>query len=386
VLDQPRISAQQLPFEYAPVEALIDRNRNAGMFVLADQAGAASIGEVVLPAQMVTPNAINFMARYARGLIRLALTKARATQLNLAMMKNRDEPTGAHAFTVSIEARTGVSTGISAADRARTIAVAVDAMNGPDALVSPGHVFPVIVEDGGVLVRAGAAEAAVDLARLAGLVPASVICQIMNDRGAVATLDELHAFAGRHDLMIGSVTDLIAFRRRHERLVECASEELFQSSYGGDWRIATFRNRIDGSECYVLRMGEIAVDRPTLVRVHNSSVFDDLLGRPGPRQHALQRAMISIGRHGSGLIVIFPFPRSQSASFQHPEPGVDRDGDYQTFGIGAQVLAELGVNEMILLTDSPPRSMAGLEAFQLKVVGTHPLGASSPTIEGDDHV
>jgi len=276
------------------------------------------------------------------------------------------------AFTVSIEAREGVTTGISAADRARTVAVAVDAAKGPDDIVSPGHVFPLAARDGGVLVRAGHTEAAVDIARLAGLNPAGVICEIMKDDGTMARLDDMLTFARLHDLKIGTIRDLIEYRMRHDHLVEKATESTFVSDYGGEFRAITFRNKVDGSTNLVLQKGHVDPDKPTLVRMHAISIFDDLLGRPGARKRTLQRAMAAIGEEGSGVVVVLMPSRADALA--NEIAGGKPESELREYGIGAQILAELGVHEMILLTNAP-RNVVGIGGYHLKVVGERPIPA-----------
>ncbi len=284
----------------SPLE-IIEEARNGRMFILVDDEDRENEGDLVIPAQMATPEAINFMAMHGRGLICLALTQTRIEQLQLPMMSAKNRTRHETAFTVSIEAAQGVTTGISAADRARTISVAIDASRTSEDIVTPGHVFPLTARDGGVLVRAGHTEAAVDVARLAGLNASGVICEIMSPDGKMARLPELLRFAAEHGMKIGTIRDLIAFRRKHDHLVELIREAPFVSNYGGEWRMLTFRNKVDGGESFALVKGEVPPDRPILVRVHNPSVYSDLLGQPGPREHALQKAMVRIGKEGSGL-------------------------------------------------------------------------------------
>src|SRR3982751_6316713 len=229
-------------------ETLINEARNGRMFILVDDESRENEGDLIVPAQMATPDAINFMARHGRGLICLALTKDRADQLGLEPMTRTNRSRNETAFTVSIEAREGITTGISAADRARTVAVAIDATDGPDAIVSPGHVFPLVARTGGVLVRAGHTEAAVDVSRLAGLNPSGVICEIMNEDGTMSRLDDLVSFAQLHNLKIGTIRDLIAYRRRHDHLVQKRAELKFTSRHGGEWRAVTFHNKATGDE------------------------------------------------------------------------------------------------------------------------------------------
>jgi len=274
----------------ASIEEIIDEARNGRMYILVDDEDRENEGDLIIPAQMATPQAINFMATHGRGLICLALAKARVDHLNLQPMSRNNKESMQTAFTISIEAKEGVTTGISAADRARTISVAIDAAKGPDDLVTPGHVFPLMAREGGTLVRAGHTEAAVDISRLAGLNPSGVICEIMNEDGTMARLDDLVTFARRHDLKIGTIRDLIAYRMRNDHLVERLSERAFTSDYGGQWRMITYRDRVAGNEAYVLQKGHVVPGEPTLARVHPISVFDDVLGQPGPRKRTLARA------------------------------------------------------------------------------------------------
>ena len=351
----------------ATPEEIIAEARNGRMFILVDDEDRENEGDLVIPAQMATPDAVNFMATHGRGLICLTLTKARVDLLGLELMSRANGTRHETAFTTSIEAREGVTTGISAADRARTVSVAIDGGKGRDDIVTPGHVFPLIARDGGVLVRAGHTEASVDIARLAGLNPSGVICEIMNDDGSMARLDDLIPFARRHGLKIGTIADLIAYRHRNDRLVECVSDEPFESDYGGDWRLKSYRNKIDGSVNLVLQKGAVDPDGVTLVRMHPVSLFDDLMGRPGPKKRRLQRSMEAIGEAGSGVIVMLmrPLPGSAAAEEIPPPSG---GMDLRTYGIGAQILADLGVHAMELLTPSH-NNLVGLEGYGLSVVG-----------------
>ena len=352
-----------------PIEEIIDEARNGRMFVLVDDEDRENEGDLIIPAQMATPNAINFMATHGRGLICLAMTRTRCDQLGLELMSRNNGTRHETAFTVSIEAREGVTTGISAADRARTIAVAIDAGKDREDIVTPGHVFPLVARDGGVLVRAGHTEAAVDIARLAGLNPAGVICEIMKDDGTMARMEDLVGFARLHDLKIGTIRDLIEYRRRHDHLVERVAEAPFVSDYGGDWKLITYRNKLDGSESFVLQKGAVDPARPTLARVHTISLLDDMLGQPGPRKRTLQRAMAEIGREGAGVIVLLIRPRES-------EPvagsGTAPDNDLRTYGIGAQILADMGIHDMVLLTNAH-RNVVGIEGYGLNIVGERPI-------------
>jgi len=334
------------------------------MYILVDDEDRENEGDLIIPAQMATPSAINFMATHGRGLICLSLDRKRVEALGLQPMSRDNRESMQTAFTTSIEAKEGVTTGISAADRARTVTVAIDSSKGPDDIVTPGHVFPLAARDGGVLVRAGHTEAAVDISRLAGLNPSGVICEIMNEDGTMARLDDLISFARKHDMKIGTIRDLIEYRMRYDHLVERISESQFQSDYGGDWKLMTYRNTIDGSESYVLQKGQVVEGEPTLARVHPISIFDDLLGKPGPRKRTLQRAMQVVGDHGSGVIVLLTGRRADWG-----DQGRD---EQRNVGIGSQILADLGIEQMILLSNSQPNVVA-IEGYGLDIVDHMPI-------------
>ncbi|HQS95950.1 MAG: 3,4-dihydroxy-2-butanone-4-phosphate synthase [Novosphingobium sp. 17-62-19] len=354
-------------FALASVEEIIAEVRNGRMVILVDDEDRENEGDLVIPAQMATPESINFMATHGRGLICLCLTGERAGQLGLELMSRNNGTRHGTAFTVSIEARDGVDTGISAADRARTVAVAVDANKTKDDIVTPGHVFPLIARDGGVLVRAGHTEAAVDLPRLAGLNPSGVICEIMNDDGTMARLNDLIPFARKHGLKIGTIRDLIAYRRRNDHLVECVNQAPFHTDYGGDWTIKTYRNKIDGSVHLVLQQGPILPGKPTLVRMHSISVLSDVLGQPGPRKRILQRAMSAIGEAGAGVIVLL-MPTEPDQLLREVSGTAGHDMELRSYGIGAQILADLGIHDMVLLTNSH-HNLVALEGYGLNIVG-----------------
>jgi 3,4-dihydroxy 2-butanone 4-phosphate synthase / GTP cyclohydrolase II len=355
-------------------EAIIDEARNGRMFILVDDDDRENEGDLVIPAQMATPDAINFMARHGRGLICLALTKERTDQLGLEPMARRNGTALKTAFTVSIEAREGVTTGISAADRARTIAVAIDSANGPDALVSPGHVFPLVARPGGVLVRAGHTEAAVDVARLAGLNPSGVICEIMREDGSMARLDDLIDFAATHNLKIGTIRDLIAYRLRRDHMVEEVAETRFASRRGAQWAAKVFRDKASGAEQLALVFGHLDPDQSTLVRMHALDLFADVLGEPGPRSGLLDGAMAMIEKEGAGIVVALhaaaPGSLSNSADRRSGKPS--DGGELRDYGIGAQILAALGIHDMILLTNTR-HSPVGLSGYGLSIVEERPI-------------
>ncbi len=365
------------------IEEIVEEARNGRMFILVDDEDRENEGDLVIPAQMATPDAINFMAREGRGLICLSMTRSRIEQLGLDLMSRDNRTAFETAFTVSIEAREGVTTGISAADRARTIAVAIDASNGPDEIVTPGHVFPLVARDGGVLVRAGHTEAAVDIARLAGLTPAGVICEIMKDDGTMARMDDLVAFAQLHALKIGTIRDLIAYRLRRDHNLNRVGEARFQSMFGGDWTAITFRNKAAGSEMLALVKGEVDPAKPTLVRMHVVDVFTDMLGVAGDRHGLLQSAMAEIAREGAGVIVMItqqmPNMLTRFISRKSDEsPAVSDLEALRDYGVGAQILSALGVHDMILMTNSP-RTLVALQGFALDVVGHRAMTSTPPS-------
>jgi 3,4-dihydroxy 2-butanone 4-phosphate synthase/GTP cyclohydrolase II len=360
-------------------EAIIDEARNGRMFILVDDDDRENEGDLVVPAQMATPDAINFMARHGRGLICLALTKERADQLGLEPMTRTNRSRNETAFTVSIEAKEGISTGISAADRARTVSVAIDASNGPDAIVSPGHVFPLTARPGGVLVRAGHTEAAVDVARLAGLNPSAVICEIMRDDGSMARLDDLMDFARAHGLKIGTIRDLIAYRLKKDHLVERTASTLFKAKSGAEWEAQVFRDKASGEEQLALVHGTLNTDQPVLVRMHSLDLFADVLGETGPRSGVLQGAMRAIEREGSGVVVALHAAAagslSRSIDIRAGKP-VEGGDAVRGYGIGAQILAALGIHDMILLSNTR-HSPIGLAGYGLAIVDERPIEAEA---------
>lgn len=361
------------------IEEIIEEARNGRMFILVDDEDRENEGDLIIPAQMATPDAINFMATFGRGLICLALAKERVQTLGLDLMSQKNRSRHETAFTVAIEARDGVTTGISAADRARTISVAIDASKGADHIVTPGHVFPLVAREGGVLVRAGHTEAAVDISRLAGLNPSGVICEIMNDDGSMARLEDLVSFGRKHGLKIGTIRDLIAYRRQHDHLLEKREEGRFNSVWGGDWRVISFWNKATKSETLALVKGRIDPDQPTLVRMHALSLFDDVFAADTSRAGLLAGAMETIATRGCGVVVLINRPRPDYASVavrnlspQTPRDEMDMPAEQRDYGVGAQVLAELGVRDMILLTNTS-HSLVGLEGYDLSIVGEQPI-------------
>ncbi|MBL6429304.1 MULTISPECIES: 3,4-dihydroxy-2-butanone-4-phosphate synthase [Maritimibacter] len=351
------------------IEEIIEDARNGRMFILVDHEDRENEGDLVIPAQMATPDAINFMATHGRGLICLSLTGERVDALGLSLMASQNSSRHETAFTISIEAREGVTTGISAHDRARTVSVAIDPTKGAADIATPGHVFPLRAKDGGVLVRAGHTEAAVDISRLAGLNPAGVICEIMNEDGSMARLPDLVAFAQKHGLKIGTISDLIAYRHRHDNLVNESAVKQVTSAYGGDWMLRIFTDETQGAEHIVLTKGDLTTDEPVLVRMHALNPLEDALGL-GPNPHdELPRAMQIIADKGRGAVVLLRDPSMKLATAEgEVSPQVLRQ-----YGLGAQILSALGIHRMHLLTDSPLPKVVGLDAYDLTIEGTHPI-------------
>ena len=351
---------------------LIEEARAGRMFVLVDDEDRENEGDLVIPAQFATPDAINFMARHARGLICLALTRTRVEQLGLPLMSQSNTTRHQTAFTVSIEAREGVTTGISAADRARTISVAINPETGRDGIVTPGHVFPLMAREGGTLVRAGHTEAAVDIARLAGLTPAGVICEIMNDDGTMARLTDLVAFAQHHNLKLGTIADLIGHRRRTERLVKRVRQGVLDHADGGEWNVSVYANTVDYEEHLVLTKGDLGGPQPAMVRMHAVDLVNDVLG--GPHWSTLFRAMRMVAQEGRGAVVLLRDTRPTALSER--VGGMVADAKPQPFlrdyGIGAQILLDLGVRDMILLSNTH-RTVVGLEGYGLNIVEQRPI-------------
>ena len=358
----------------SPIEDIIEDARNGRPYILVDAEDRENEGDIIIPAQFATPEQINFMARYARGLICLSITAERARQLRLPPMATDNQSGHGTAFTVSIEAREGVTTGISAHDRAHTIAVAVDPTKGPDDIVSPGHVFPLVAKDGGVLVRAGHTEAAVDISRLAGLNAAGVICEIMKDDGSMARLPDLVAFAQLHGLKIGAIADLIAYRRRTERQVERVLETPFDSAYGGRFRMVIYRNVLDGTEHVVLTKGRISADKPTLVRMHRVDMAADMLGHVESRRDYVPKALQAIADYdGAGVAVFIRDSNPAWLSERYGQPDVSQTANVlRDYGVGAQILIDLGVRDMLLLTSSKT-VLPGSTGYGLQILGRVPL-------------
>jgi len=357
------------------IEDVIEDARNGRMFILVDAEDRENEGDLIIPAQMCTPQSINFMAKYGRGLVCLALTQDRANALQIPMMTQVNGTPNQTAFTVSIEAKEGISTGISAHDRAHTISVAIDPTKGPNDIVSPGHVFPLVARHGGALVRAGHTEAAVDIARLAGLNPAGVICEIMNEDGTMARLPDLVPFAQLHGLKIGTIADLIAYRRKYDHFVKRTLETPFASHNGGEWKMCVYVNALEYAEHIALVKGDITTPEPVLVRMHAVNIFSDILDWEPYERDVLGESMRIIAKEGRGVVVLL---RTTKPTFvtdvilRRVDEDIDRRR-VKEYGVGAQILLDLGIKDMILLTDTPEKKVVALDGYGLNIVGTHPI-------------
>ena len=351
------------------VEEIIEDARNGRMFILVDHEDRENEGDLVIPAEKCDAAAINFMATHGRGLICLTLTGERIDQLGLPLMASKNSSRHETAFTVSIEAREGIETGISAKDRARTVAVAIDDASGPQDLATPGHLFPLRARDGGVLVRAGHTEAASDVARLAGLKPAGVICEVMTDDGTMARLPDLITFAQKHGLKIGTISDLIAYRRRHDNLVKERAVKRVSSVHGGEWIMRIFSDVAQGAEHVVLTKGDITSDGPVLVRMHALDPLADVLGIGGEGAAGeVPGAMRVIAEAGRGVIVLLRDTAMTLAEGAEAAPQTLRQ-----YGLGAQILAALGLTQITLVTNNQAPKVVGLEAYGLTITGTKPI-------------
>ena len=367
--DKPGIVENNYRDVISSVEEIIEDARNGRMFVLIDHEDRENEGDLVIPAQMATPDAINFMATHGRGLICLALTSERVDQLGLELMSTNNSSRHETAFTISIEAREGVTTGISAHDRARTVAVAIDASKGPSDLATPGHVFPLRAKSGGVLVRAGHTEAAVDIARLAGLNSSGVICEIMNEDGTMARLPELISFAQRHGLKIGTISDLIAYRRRNDNLVRSGELTKILSEFGGEWDMRVYEDETHGDQHIVLSKGDLTGDTPVLVRMHAMDPMLDLVGiGPKGRADEFGAAMEIVAEEGRGVVVLLRDTAMKIENNDNASPRTLRQ-----YGLGAQILSSLGLSKLELLTNSPTPKVVGLEAYGLEITSTRKI-------------
>ncbi|MDC7681894.1 3,4-dihydroxy-2-butanone-4-phosphate synthase [Asticcacaulis sp. BYS171W] len=357
------------------IEDILEDARNGRPYILVDAEDRENEGDICIPAQMATPDVVNFMARFGRGLICLALTPERARQLRLPPMAAENGARNGTAFTVAIEAKEGITTGISAHDRARTIAVAIDQTKGFDDIVSPGHVFPLVAREGGVLVRTGHTEAVVDISRMAGLYPAGVICEVMNDDGTMARLPDLIVFAQTHGIKIGTIADLIAYRRRTERFVDRVLEKPFESQWGGQFRLFVYRNRLDQGEHIALVKQQPSPNKPTLVRMHQLDVAADVLGAADGRAGLVERAMQQMADYDGPAVMVMLRdldPKVLSNRFALDDEDQPAPRGLRDYGVGAQILLDLGVRDMIALSDSKPKP-AALEGYGLQIIDWKPL-------------
>lgn len=363
-------------YDFSTIEEIVLEARNGRMFVLVDNEDRENEGDLIIPAQMATPDSINFMAKYGRGLVCLSLTSNRISELGLMTMERRNPGKLDTAFTISIEATEDITTGISAADRAKTIQIAIDKNSSPNDIRTPGHVFPLRARDGGVLVRAGHTEAAIDIARLADLNPSAVICEVMKDDGTMARLDDLFPFCKEHGLKIGSIADLIRYRVNNDPIIRRKNENILNTKDTGKWNIYSYENTaIKNSQEYLaLRKGNLKKNIPVLVRVHVSNLISDSFnGFVGTKVNSnyisLQQSMQEINSHGTGLIVIINHKDSDeilSKYISGKQTWNDED-KIREHGIGAQIIRDQGVREMILLSRTK-RAVVGLEGFDLKII------------------
>ena len=355
--------------ELSSIEEIVECARNGKLFVLVDDENRENEGDLIFPAQLITPNIINFMAKYGRGLICLALTEERSKELDLKPMDRRNTSKFDTAFTVSIEAKEGVTTGISAADRSRTIQTAIDNTKDKDDLTTPGHIFPLVARNGGVLSRAGHTEAAIDIARLAGLNPSAVICEIMNDDGSMARMNDLKEFCKHHDLKLASIEDLIRWRVHKDPIVKKIFSDKLKTDFAGEFNFFCYSNQIDNTEHFALVKGDINEEEDTLVRVQKINYVSDifkgrLLNKKG-NYSSIESAMIEIDKNKKGVLVII---KDNKSEFNKETVDSKNNSEFREYGVGAQILRDLGVRKMLLLTNSK-QEIIGLDGFDLKIVG-----------------
>lgn len=370
--------------DLSPIEDVIADARDGRLFILVDDEDRDNQGDLCIVGEGVNATAINFMARHGRGLICLALTRARTEALGLSLMERRNESRHQTAFTVSIEAREGVTTGISAADRAHTIKTAINPRCTGEDITTPGHIFPLVARDGGTLVRAGHTEAVIDIARATGMAePSGVICDILNDDGEMARLPDLVKFARDHNLKIGSIAELIAYRRASETLVQRTVETVMQSRIGGDWRLMVFENTVSGVEHVAMIKGDISTREPVLVRMHRLDMMADVLGEISDRRsgNELETAMQTVADEGRGIVVLLRESSKTSLSetigaTMSGTPLHDPSQGLREYGVGAQILHELGVRRMILLSNRPA-NVISLDGYDLEIVDWRRLNGGS---------
>ena len=360
------------------IDEIIKDLKEGRMVIMVDDEDRENEGDLIIPAQKADDKAINFMATYGRGLICLTLTEKRVQELNLPLMSQNNDARDYTAFTISIEAKEGVTTGISAQDRAVTIHTAINKNKTKDDIMSPGHVFPLVSRDGGVLVRAGHTEASVDLARLAGYVPAGVICEIMNDDGTMARIPDLIKFSEKHKIKIGKIVDLIAYRRQKDNFLNKSYESKITLKSGEEFDIKIYESNFDKTEQIVLSKGKINDGNPILVRVHVSDYFENLLGDYGSNDESLRKSINEISKEGRGILILVRDSGSSAISqlislkdedSRDTKIDQERKLELRIFGMGAQILSELGVKKMILLTNTEWKFI-GLDAYNIEIVET----------------
>ena len=358
---------------FSKIEEIIKDAKKGKMFILVDDENRENEGDLVVPAEKVNAEKINFMAKYGRGLICLALTGKRIEELNLPLMPQHNTSRRKTAFTISIEAKKGISTGISAKDRAKTIKVAISNAKKSNDISTPGHIFPLRAQDGGVLVRAGHTEAAVDIANLANLNSSGVICEIMNDDGTMARRDDLFKFSKQHKLKMATISDLISYRRKKEKIIERTLKTKIQSKYGGNFNLIVYKNKIVPAEHIALIKGKINPKKPVLVRVHALNFLTDILGTSSFIDNQIKKSMQMISKRKNGVVVIIREPRSWTLSQRIKSSSDDKKNlQLRDYGVGAQILIDLGIKNMILMSNSK-KTIVGLEGYGLKIIETIPI-------------
>ena len=360
------------------IEEVIEDASNGKIFILVDDEDRENEGDLCVLGEFASPEAINFMAKYGRGLICLSLPRSQSEKLGLSLMERRNEGRFETAFTVSIEARQGVTTGISAADRALTIKTAINPNTSNNEITTPGHVFPLIAKDGGTLIRSGHTEAVIDIAKLAKSNLSGVICEIMKDNGEMARLPDLIKFSKKHNIKIASISDLISYRRKNEVFVKRVSESILDSKFGGVWRIIIFKNIIDDSEHMALVKGVIDSNKSVLVRVHALDLLSDVLGDQSSNRSGseLSIAMETIASNKNGVIILIrdTSPESLSKKIAKSINKSKIDNDHlRDYGVGAQILTDLGVKDMTILSNSK-KTAIGLDGFGLTIKNWKKLG------------